>query len=212
MSVGSAGIGLGGEARVSRQEARAGFLFGLKVKVIARNPCPTHRIPDDCPESIVGVYEHELDPSCAAIEALFQQNVLGGVGGGSISVIDVSNTSRTIAPNSAASALYVVAGLSSTTPAFTDYALGDGLANTDYKSDGNYAKSATLAAAVGASFSATGTITNGSASIITYKEIGLAITVGGHQFFLGHDLTNGVTGFPVSPAGNMVVIYTGTFS
>jgi len=212
MSVGSAGIGLGGEAKVSRQEAHATILYGLKVKIIARNPCPTHRIPDDCPESIVGITEHELDPSCAAVEALFQQNVLAGVAGGSINITDVSNTPRSVAPNSAASALYVVAGLSSTTPAFSDYALGDGLANTDYKSDGDYAKAATLAAAVGASFTVQGTIANGSGSIITYKEIGLAITVGGHQFFLGHDLTNGTTGFPVSPAGNMVVIYTGTFS
>lgn len=162
----------------------------------------------DAEGNITAEYENPYDLATKALAQQIQNNILDTAE----SIVDVTNTARALSANDAATAPYIVAGTTSTAAAFTDYALGDGTTNTDYKTNGNYAQSATINAISSNTFTVTATITNASGSSITYREIGLANTIATYQFLLAHDIPNGSTGYTVSNNGTLQVTYTATFT
>jgi len=169
----------------------------LRVRVEARNADGT----------LVGIDEAP-DISVKALAQLIQTNILNT----SQTVTDVTNAARSISANSASTAIYVVAGLTGTAAAFADYALGDGTAHTDYKSNSSYAQSGTVNAISGTTFTITATITNVSGGNLLYKEVGFSCTSATFQFLLAHDQVNGGTGYTVSNNGTLAVTYTLTFT
>ena len=196
-------------------------IMAISAKVVARNPCSIHANPTDeqlgdlnfCPETIVGVYNNDFDNSSKALAQLMQVNILALSGQ---SITNVSNASQAISVADVPSAPYVVAGLTGTAPAFTDYALGDGVSNTNYHSNSSYAQAGTVNAISSNTFTVTATITNASGGNLLYKEIGLAITVthsaSPYYFLLAHDQVNAGTGYTVSNGGTLTVTYTATFT
>lgn len=154
---------------------------------------------------------HEVHPDIS-VQALAQQIMLN-ILDAAVTISDVSNTGRSLTANDAATAPFIVAGTTATAPAFTDYALGDGTTNTNYKSNSSYAQAATVNTTLSSNtFTITATITNGGTANITYKEVGLANTIATFQFLLAHDQVNGGTGYVVSASGTLAVTYTGTFT
>ena len=217
----SGGIGFGGVGVPGHQEALPHGVISVRADVVARNPCSLHANPTDaqlgdlsfCPESIVGVYSNDFDASVKALAQLMQVNILALAGQ---SITTVSNSAQAISVADVPSAPYIVAGVTGTAPAFTDYALGDGTTNTNYHANGSYAQAGTVNAISSNTFTVTGTITNGTAGNVTYKEIGLAVTVthsaSPYYFLLCHDQVNAGTGYVVSNGGTLTVTYTGTFT
>lgn len=129
-------------------------------------------------------------------------------------VHDVAGVDRTASITTAtpATAPWIAAGTSTNTPAFANYQMAD-TTNPTWKTPAtSYGNAATVTALASNLFTLTATITNGSGSNITYKEIGLAVTVATYQFLLAHDQVNGGTGYTVSPTGQLQVTYTATFS
>ncbi len=200
-----------------------GGIQGLKLtcRIVARDPCPTHRYTHWDGKNVLGetdlnggcrggfIGESFGNCSCKAYAQLIQANLHATAE----TIADVGNSARSISANSASTAVYVVAGTTAANPAaFTDYALGDGVTHTDYKSTGNYANTGTVNAISGTAYTITSTITNGSGSSITYKECGLATTVATWQFLHAHDQVNGTTGYTVSASGTLQVTYTSTFT
>jgi hypothetical protein len=199
----------------------------LRVRVVARNPCPEHGYahseefnPDgsrvdplwECSQGIIGVSEGP-DIAVNALAQLIQVNILALA---AQTIKTVANSAQAISVGDVASAPVVVAGVTSTTPAFTDFALGDGTTNTDYHTTGSYCHAGAVQAISSNTFQVTGTIACAVGGGVTYKEVGLAVTIthaaSPFYFLLAHDLVNSGTGYLVSNGGSLAVTYTGTFT
>jgi hypothetical protein len=138
---------------------------------------------------------------------------MAGVFASSQTVKDTSAATHTVAAGFTASAPTICTGTGSTTPAVGDYVIQTPVTDTP-------AGTGKIAATVGTyvpgtttgAFPITGTITNGSAADITYKEIGIEVTIATFVYLVLHDLVNGVTGYLVSIGGSMACTYTITNS
>jgi len=216
----SSGASFSGYAVPSHQEESGSHKVSFnRVHVVARNPCPTHGRPDDCPESIVGdwtappLLPGQEDGSTIALLQLTMANIFNQANGVTGNIKDTGGTGRNVGANSASTILMIVAGTSGTAPAFADNALGAIASGGSYggsNSSGNQA--ATSGAPSTNTFTVTAIVTNISAGIILYKEIGVAVTVGGNTFLICHDTVNGGLGFSVSINGTLTVTYPGTFT
>jgi hypothetical protein len=154
-----------------------------------------------------GHKEHDLKTSQYALLEM------AGVFAASQTVRDTSNATHTVAAGFTTSAPKIVTGTGSTTPAVGDFAIQTPVTDTP-------AGTGQIAATVGTyvpgtttgAFPITGTITNGSAADITYKEIGMTVIIATYVYLVLHDLVNGVTGYLVSIGGTMACTYTITNS
>jgi hypothetical protein len=174
-------------------------VMALSVHVEAREPDGT----------LIGVYDNPFDLGTKALAQLIQTNILNTAA----TITDTTDTGRSVSVNSASTVQMIVAGTSNTAATFTDYALNSIASGGTYggsNSSGNQA--ATVNAIASNTFTVTATITNISGSTISYAEVGMAVTVGGHTFLIAHDAP--ITGGPytVSNAGTLAVTYTATFT
>jgi hypothetical protein len=194
----------GGENILSECKGR----IKVKVEVTAYAPCPIHLGKSTqfcgCLPIVTGHSVDEYDLETTAFMQLVMTNILAG---GSQSIKDTGGTSRTIANNSAASALTIVAGSGTTTPTVADYALASPIAGAS-----GYTTSVTVGSlsesGSSGSCTVTGTISNTSGGNLTYGEIGLEVTVSTYVFLICHDLTNGASGYVVSNNGTLACTYT----
>ena len=199
----------------------------IRMKVVARDPCPEHGYPHteekladgswideyhDCAGGIVG-YQDSDDLSCNALAQLIQINIMALA---AQTVLTVSNSAQAVSVGDIPSAPVVVAGVHATPAvAFTDYALADGTTNTDYHTASAYCHAATINAIASNTFTVTGTIQNASTAK-TYTEVGIAVTLthsaSPYYFLLTHDQVNSGTGYLVSATGTLAITGTGTFT
>ncbi len=197
--------------KFSRNAARGAGIH-IHLRVVWRNPCPEHGYThsDDkakdpnhaCKGGFVGITDKWDDISVTALAGLILNNILNTAQ----SVKDTTNTARALSANSAASALTIIAGSGTTTPAFTDYSLTTAISGSSGTVSG------TANAISGTSFTVTGTLTNSSGGDLTYAEIGITVTVATYVFLLTHDLTNGSTGYVISNGGTGATTITFSFS
>ena len=183
----------------------------LDVKVYA--PCRKHVGKSTqfcgCKPKITaqGHKEHDLKTT------QYARLEMAGVFAESQTVKDTSAATHTVAAGFTASAPTIATGTGSTTPAVGDYVIQTPVTDTP-------AGTGKIAATVGSytpgtttgAFVITGTITNGSAGDITYKEIGIEVTIATFVYLVLHDLVNGATGYLVSIGGTMACTYTITNS
>lgn len=200
------GLGIGGNAKISQKVpgSLGSKVIGWKAHIVVRD-----RVGKITDEEII-----EDDISVNALAQLIQINILALSGQ---TVKTVSNSAQAISMGDVPSAPVVIAGLTGTAPAFTDYALGDGTTNTDYHTSAtDFCQSATVNAISSNTFTVTGTITCNNSGGRTYKEIGLAGTVThsstAYYFLYAHDYLNSGTGYLVSQGGTLAITYTGTFT
>ncbi len=176
--------------------------IGIRVRLEAYDPCPIHApTPCDCPKKCVGVVE-KGDICLKQLAQLFQINLLNT---GGATVTDTSNAGHVVSANTAVTAVQIVAGTDSTSPAYNDYHL---IAAVDSPVTG------TVGAVSGSGtttlFHITGSVTAGSSR--TYKEVGLQITVNSNIYMLCRDVFNGTTGLAVASSGTLAVDYLISFS
>lgn len=196
----------------------SGGLGGLKIglKVVAHNPCPEHGFAhtetDACQKGYIGTTIKERDMGLYAFAAALIANAFGTSNTAS-SVPDITDTSRSFAANDAITAVKIVAGSGTTTPAFGDYAVESQLATTSGSITATVNVTITNNTTNG-TFTITGTFTNSTGSNATYGNIGIYAveTNGPHTFMYAHDLTNGSSGYVVSPSGTVAVSYVITIS
>jgi hypothetical protein len=130
---------------------------------------------------------------------------------------DSAGATHTVSAGFTASTPYINAGTGSTTCYVDDCVLTSQQSNSPA---GTGAIAATVSAYTGGasatsgSFTVTGTITNGTAGNITYKEIGVYVYIAALSawFLISHDLINGTTGYVVSASGTMACTLTVTNS
>jgi hypothetical protein len=138
---------------------------------------------------------------------------MAGVFAQTQSVKDTSAASHNVAAGFTASAPTICTGTGSTTPDVDDFVIETPVTDTPA---GTGKIAATINAYSGGtttgSFTITGTITNGSAADITYKEIGMEVTIATYVYLVLHDLVNGATGYLVSVSGTLACTYTITNS
>lgn len=160
-----------------------------------------------CPPVISGHSVNERDLETSQLMQLIALNVFGVTSLNPIK--DTGGTNRSPSANSAASALTIVAGTSTTTPTVADNALGAPVSGSS-----GYTTSVTVAlvgeTGASGSISLTGTITNATGSNINYGEVGITVTVATFVFLLLHDLaqTSAPYYYQVSPNGTLAVNYT----
>jgi hypothetical protein len=149
------------------------------------------------------IKEHDLKTTQAA------RLEMAGVFANSQTVKDTSAATHTVAAGFTASAPTIVTGTGSTTPAVADYVIETPVADSPAGTGqiagtvGTYVPGTTTGA-----FTITGTITNGSAGDITYKEIGMTVTIATFVYLVLHDLVNTTVGYLVSIGGTMACTYT----
>jgi len=192
-------------------QALGGSTVTLDVKVYA--PCKKHVGKSTqfcgCKPQITaqGHKEHDLKTS------QYAKLEMAGVFASSQTVTDTSSAGHTVAAGFTASAPKICTGTGSTTPDVDDVTIQipvtDSPAGTGKiaATVGTYTGGTTTGA-----FTITGTITNGSAADITYKEIGMEVTIATYVYLVLHDLVNGATGYLVSVGGTMSCTYTITNS
>jgi hypothetical protein len=189
----------------------------IGVRIVARNPCSehgfTHTDTDTCQKGFIGETFKDPDMGLYAFAAALIANVFD-TNNTATSVPDTGGTSRSWAANSATSSINIRAGSGTTTPTFGDHVIQTPLTNSPA---GTGLISATTGTAItnnttNGTFVITGTFTNGTVGNLTYAEIGIEATANTFIFLLSHDLTNGATGYIVSPSGTVAVTYTVTIS
>lgn len=163
-------------------------------------------------ERETGRYSNEYDLETAQ----FANIVLCNVFSTASTVKDTTGTNRSIPATSATSNFLIVAGTSSTAATVTDYALNAIATGGSYSSSGTSgSQTATIGSYSGSgtsgNFTATATITNSSASSITYAEVGIACTCATYTFLLTHDVLSPTIPVSGSSAGTLTVTYTLTF-
>ena len=158
----------------------------------------------------------EPDITVTATAQFFQANLLATTPTSlSETLNDVSGTNRasSIGTGQAMSGLVVVGGTTATGASFSNYALGDGTTNTDYKTTSYYCNPAVVHALVSNAFTVTGTLTNNGAGSISFAEVGMAFTAANYQFLLYHDAPLSGGPFTVSGSGGTLAItYTLTWT
>jgi len=191
-------------------------LGGLRIglKVVARNPCPDHGFvhteTDSCQKGYLGTTIKEHDMGLYAFAATLIANAFA-TNNTATSVPDITNTNRSFNANSAVSAILIVAGSGVTTPTFGDYQIQTQIASSSGSISATVNPTITNNTTNG-TFTITGTFTNSTGSNATYGNIGIYATANTFSFMFAHDLTNGATGYVVSPAGTVAVTYTVTIS
>ena len=189
-----------------------GLRFGLKV--VARNPCPTHGVvhtdTDVCQEGYVGQSYNEHDMGINQFAVLLITNIFA-TASATNAAIDVTGTTHTISANTATSAIVLAAGSGLTAPVFGDNAIQSQLASTSGSISATVNNTITNLTSSG-TFTITGTFTNSIGTPQTYGNIGIEVTAGGNTYLVSHDQTNGGTGYLVSPSGTVAVTYTVTVS
>jgi hypothetical protein len=185
----------------------------LDVKVYA--PCKKHVGKSTqfcgCKPQITAIGHKEHDLKTSQYARLEMAGVFASTQ--TSAVKDVDGDLKTVAAGFTASAPTICTGTGSTTPDVDDYAIETPVTDTP-------AGTGKIAATVGSysggtttgAFTITGTITNGSAADITYKEIGVEVTIATFVYLVLHDLVNGATGYLVSIGGTMACTYTITNS
>lgn len=209
-----------------------GIHVGLKI--VARNPCPDHGYThweganvtggvdpsEGCKGGFVGESYKEYDMGLRGFSAMVIANIFNHVTTADIK--DTSNTSQTIAANTATTSVNLVAGDGVTAVQYTDYQIQGtgGATDPTFNGDSPIVASVnnTITPLPGGGpytsgiFTITGTFTNSSLGNETYGNIGITITNATSTFIMAHDRTNGATGYPVSPSGTVAVTYTVTVS
>ena len=121
---------------------------------------------------------------------------------------DTSNATHSVAAGATASAPTIVAGIGTTAAAVSDYKLQTPTTDTPA---GTGAIAATISAATesgtSGSYTITGSLTNGSAALITYAEIGVQVTIATYIYLLTHDVTT-TPFWPVSVGGTLACTIT----
>ncbi len=194
-----------------------GARVSIDVEIIAYAPCKFHKRPNGIPQStencgcrpvITGRCKQKGDLSTIGLASLVQNNILYTV---PTDFKDTGNTARTTTRNSACTAPLINAGTGASAPAVTDYCM------ETWTDDASHRIAATVNAISGWSgasgtFTVTGSITNGSAGDITYKEVGITVVMQTWTFLITHDTVNAGSGYLVSIGGTLAVTYTFTYS
>src|SRR5271169_3162503 len=170
--------------------------IGVTLKIVARNPCPTHGythwdgqntngafdVDAWCQGGLVGKSGHFLgDMAIRAMAWGMQLNLFKT----NETMQDVTGASNPETANTAITAVNIHAGSGVTAPSFTDFQIETPLSNTGTTAF----VTAVMHAISGAAFTVTGTLTNSTGSTITYGNLGLEITLNSHTYLVTHDQT-----------------------
>jgi copper homeostasis protein CutC len=161
-------------------------------------------VVDECPDSIVGVYENTNDLSTNQFAGWIINNILDTAQ----TIKNTSGTGIAETVNKAVSTLTIVAGTGTTAASVADYTLQTPVSGSSGSIAGTVSYTAPSSGTSG-SFTVTGTITNSSGNTIAYSEVGMTISDGTNTFLIAHDVFSALN---VSNGGTLAVTYTATYS
>jgi hypothetical protein len=119
---------------------------------------------------------------------------------------DTSGNTHTVAAGFTAGTVQIVAGTGTTAASVADYMLGTAVSGSS-----GYIGSPTIGSltetGTSGSFTVAGIITNSSAALITYSELGVVVTIATYIYLILHDVTSSPY-WPVSVGGTLAVTYT----
>jgi hypothetical protein len=153
---------------------------------------------------------HRIDEDDLQTAQWAQLGITNLLAGGSQTVKDTSGNTHTVTNNSAVSAPTIVAGTGTTAATVADNALGTPVSGSSGDTTSVTVGSLTESGSSG-SYTITGTITNSTAAVINYGEVGVTITVATYVYLILHDApinTSTPYYYPVSPNGTLAVTYT----
>jgi hypothetical protein len=157
----------------------------------------------DCEKELVGCREGPSNLCTAAFAGLVQANIFNSAANPTIK--DTGGVLRSVAANSAVSALTMAAGTGVTAAAVADFAMQAQTAGSSGSITAGITISATTETGVSGTFTIVGTFTNTTAGTVAYAEVGITMTAATFVFLVTHDVFAALS---VSVNGTLQVTYT----